>query len=237
MKKKIAVVIPTYNEERYIERCLKSLVNQTLHRDYYEIVVVDGGSTDRTVALAQNYADIVIPQKSSGVGGARNDGVAIANAELIVTTDADIVLPKNWLARICADFEQEDIVAVFGPIRPIENRLKYRFFIGWFTKIMHVCARLKIVYFTVGSNTAFRRRTFFRIGGYSDLPAGDDYGIARRLRRVGKVYYDPSLYVWFSMRRMEKFGLTRSLYRWIANVVVGTRGKNPKVPYMRQTYK
>jgi glycosyltransferase involved in cell wall biosynthesis len=237
MAKKISVVIPTYNEERYIERCLKSLEHQTLRRDAFEIVVVDGGSTDRTVKLAQKYADIVMHQKSSGVGGARNEGVMIASADIVATTDADIALPTKWLAQICADFNPEDVVAVFGPIRPIENRYNYRFLIGSFTKFVHVCARLKIAYFTVGSNTAFRKSTFLQVGGYSDMPAGDDYGIARRLRRVGTVFYDPSLYVWFSMRRMEKFGIIRSLYRWLANVTAGKRGKNPKVTYMRQTYK
>ena len=92
MTKKISVVIPTYNEERYIEKCLQSLVNQTLNRDDFEIVVVDGGSADRTVELAEGYADIVIPQESKGVGGARNDGVEVSRGELIATTDADIFL-------------------------------------------------------------------------------------------------------------------------------------------------
>jgi glycosyltransferase involved in cell wall biosynthesis len=54
MTKTISVVIPTYNEERYIEKCLQSLVNQTLNRDEFEIVVVDGGSADRTVELAES---------------------------------------------------------------------------------------------------------------------------------------------------------------------------------------
>jgi glycosyltransferase involved in cell wall biosynthesis len=237
MNKKISVVIPTYNEERYVERCLKSLVNQTLHRDEFELIVVDGGSADRTVELAHEYADIVMQQKSKGVGGARNDGVDVASAELIATTDADIILPGDWLARICADFAREGVVVAYGPINPIEDRFKYRFLIGLFNKIMHLFAILKVFYFTIGSNTAFQRRAFLQVGGYSDMSAGEDCGITVKLKRKGRIFYDPYLYVWFSMRRMEKFGILRALYIWTINVVAAKRGKSPKVNYMQQTYK
>ena len=237
MSKKIGVVIPTYNEERYIEGCLKSLVNQTLRRDEFEIVVVDGGSTDRTVELAKEYADIVVQQKSKGVGGARNDGAEVTTVEIIATTDADIILPKDWLARICADFELEGVVAVYGPIRPIENSFKYWFLIGLFNKIVYFLGRTKVFYTTLGSNTAFRRREFLQIGGYSDLPAGDDYEIAWRLKHLGKIYCDPKLYVDFSMRRMDQFGVLRTLYIWTINAIAVVRGKDAKVKYARQTYK
>lgn len=237
MTKKISVVIPTYNEERYIERCLQSLVNQTLNRDEFEIVVVDGGSADRTVELAEGYADIVIQQESKGVGGARNDGVEVSRGELIATTDADIILPEDWLARICTDFESKNVVCVYGPINPIEDIFKYQFLIGLFNKVAYLLARMRVFYATLGSNTAFRRRTFLQIGGYSDLPAGDDYEIALRLKRAGRIYYDPVLYVDFSMRRMEQFGILHTLYIWAINAMSVTRGKTAKVNYARQTYK
>jgi len=237
MAKTISVVIPTYNEERYIEKCLQSLVNQTLNRDEFEIVVVDGGSADRTVELAEGYADIVIPQESKGVGGARNDGVEVSRGKLIATTDADIFLPEDWLARICTDFGSKSVVGVYGPINPIEDIFKYQFLIGLFNKVAYLLARMRVFYATLGSNTAFRKRTFLQIGGYSDLPAGDDYEIALRLKRAGRIYYDPTLYVDFSMRRMEQFGIIHTLYIWAINAMSVTRGKTAKVNYARQTYK
>ncbi|MFZ2070670.1 MAG: glycosyltransferase [Halobacteriota archaeon] len=237
MTKRISVVIPTYNEERYIERCLNSLVNQTLPRNEYELVVVDGGSADRTVELANEYADFVIQQKSKGIGGARNDGVAVARGELVATTDADIMIPEEWLARICADFDSKRVVAVYGPINPLGDIFKYQFLLGLFNKAAYLSARMRVFYATLGSNTAFRRRTFLQIGGYSDLPAGDDYEIAFRLKRAGKIYYDPALYVEFSMRRMEQFGILRTLYIWAINAMSVTRGRTAKVNYARQIYK
>ncbi len=237
MSRKISVVIPTYNEDAYIGRCLNSLVNQTLSRDAYEIVIVDGGSDDRTVEIARGYADIVIKQRSEGVGGARNDGVALSSGEIVAMTDADIILPPDWLERICADFREDGVVAVYGPIIPIESRLKYRVMIGLFNKLAHIAAYLRVFYATIGSNTAIRRDVFERIGGYKDMAAGDDYEIARRLKREGIIRYDPELYVRFSMRRMEKYGVIRALYIWAMNLVASRRGTTAKVSYTRQVYK
>src|SRR3990172_3737337 len=93
----ISIIIPTYNEENYIEKCLKSLSNQTLPRNKYEIIIVDGGSKDRTIDIARKYVDKVIRQKSKGVGGARNDGVNAAKYGVIATTDADFIVSNFGL--------------------------------------------------------------------------------------------------------------------------------------------
>ena len=84
----ISVVVPTYNEEKNIERCLQSLHSQTIPRESIEIIVVDGDSLDRTREIAEPLADKVIIQTSIGVGGARNDGFNVAEAPLVATTDA-----------------------------------------------------------------------------------------------------------------------------------------------------
>jgi len=236
---KVSVIIPTYEEEKYIERCLKSLTNQTLSREHYEIIVVDANSKDKTVEIARKYADKVIIQKSSGVGGARNDGAKIARSEIIATTDADAILPKHWLERIVFDFESKDIVAVFGPIIPIENKFKYNFLLGLFNNLARISAKLKIFYATVGSNIAFKRDIFLKIGGFAEMLAGDDYEIAFRLRKQGTIYYDPKLYVYFSMRRMEKFGLLYSLYLWAINTLATKLKLHKKIKiknYVQQKY-
>ena len=77
----ITVVVPTYNEEKNIERCLQALAKQTISRDSYEIIVVDGNSKDKTSEIAAKYADKVLQQVSSGVGGARNDGAKAAKGD------------------------------------------------------------------------------------------------------------------------------------------------------------
>jgi len=239
MNKKISVVIPTYNEENYIEKCLKSLMNQTLQRDEFEIIIVDGGSKDKTVEISEKYADKILFQKSEGVGGARNDGVRESSSSIIATTDADIILPPDWLERILFNFSSRNIACLFGPIKPIENRFKYRFLIGLFNDCAHFMAKMRLFYATVGSNTAFRRDIFLKAGGYPEVQAGDDYGVAFRLKKFGKIRYDPKLCVHFSMRRMEKYGVVYSLYNWTMNALIASFGLNHRInvkEYMRQKY-
>ena len=65
----ISVIVPSFNEEANIAQCLVSLSHQTISRSEYEIIVVDGGSTDKTCEIARKYADMVFIQKSKKVGG------------------------------------------------------------------------------------------------------------------------------------------------------------------------
>jgi len=102
----ISVVVPTYNEERNIEKCLKSLSEQTIPRESFEVIVVDGQSKDRTTEIAKKFAEKVIQQVSKGVGGARNDGVRIAEGNIIATTDADCEANNQWLETILEEFKE-----------------------------------------------------------------------------------------------------------------------------------
>ena len=216
----ISVVVPTYNEEKNIARCLESLNEQSIAREDYEIIVVDGHSRDKTVSVAKRYADKVIMQKSKGVGGARNDGVGFAKGEIIATTDADCYVPDDWLEKIQADFKKrKNVAGVYGPIKPIENRVKYRMFLGMNNALAYILYKLRIAYMTVGANTAFRKKVFLDIGGYADYSAGDDYEMPFRLKKKGKMYFDRKLFVYFSMRRYEMFGTFNSLYSWVINVL------------------
>ncbi len=234
----ISVVVPTYNEEKNIVGCLKSLNSQSIPRKEYEIIVVDGHGTDKTVELAKKHADKVIMQKSKGVGGARNDGAAVAKGDIIATTDADCLVPRKWLERIRDDFgKHEDVVCVYGPVRPIEKNIKYRIYLGMNNAVSYLMYRLGLVYMTLGANTAFRKDAFLDIGGYADYSAGDDYEIPFRLRKKGKILFDKKVFVYFSMRRYELFGTIKSIYVWIANVMNAVFKTNKKVQsYNRVDY-
>jgi len=233
----ISVVIPTYNEERNIERCLESLKKQTLPRYKYEIIVVDGNSKDRTVELAKKYADKVIQQKSEGVGGARNDGVKIAKSELIATTDADTIVPNFWLKRIVNNFTKGgNIVVVYGPMEPMEKKIKYEISLDLINAINFLLYKFRIFYTTIGNNTSFRKKEFISLGGYSNLPAGDDYNLGMKFRRIGKIYYDRGISVNTSLRRSEKFGIIYPLYNWWVNFLSKKLGLKPNIVYNKQVY-
>jgi len=236
--KKISVVVPAFNEEKYIEKLLVSLCNQTISREDYEIIIVDGGSTDRTVEICRKYADKIIVQETPTVGGARNDGVKHADAELIFTTDADCIVASNTLERIISIFNSHpEVVMVYGIVTPLEKRFRYAFLLELNNAFVKILYRFRI-YLSIGSSIAFRKKYFKWVKGFPTVGAGDDYGFSFRMRRVGEVKLDEGLRVYFSMRRYEKYGFARSFYEWLYNVFseLLKRRIPPDKIYHRKTY-
>lgn len=101
---KISVVIPAYNEARFLPRCLKSLSNQVDSPDF-EVIVVDNASTDGTSNIAKKFGVRVIHESEKGVAHARDAGLKAAKGEIIVSTDADSFFSPDWLRNIAKFFE------------------------------------------------------------------------------------------------------------------------------------
>ena len=231
----ISVIIPTFNEEENIAQCLVSLRHQTVPRDEYEIIVVDGDSKDRTREIAAKYADKVFVQKSPRVGGARNDGIMAASGEIVATTDADCILPPTWIAMIRKGFRDPAVVQVYGPVYPIETGLRNSLSLFLANTYSRIGYYTRIFSYTLGCNTAFRRNAVIRAGLYRHIDAGDDVEIALRMNRLGKVRFLGAMKVGFSMRRYKKYGSVRSLYEWMYIVAHG--GHVERYQYSHKEYK
>jgi glycosyltransferase involved in cell wall biosynthesis len=231
----ISVVIPTFNEEENIAQCLVSLSHQTVPRNEYEIIVVDGGSKDATCEIAKKYADQVFTQTSKKVGGARNDGVKAAKGGIIATTDADCILPPNWIGRIAENFKNPGVVQVYGPVYPIEEGIGNQFSLFLANTFSRIGYYSRTFYYTLGCNTAFRKDAFVKAGMYRCIDAGDDLEIAMRLKDEGSICFDNGLKVGFSMRRYQKFGRIQSIYEWI--YIVSAGGESGKYSYTQKKYK
>lgn len=109
----ISIIIPVYNSERYIHRCIDSILRQT-YQDY-ELILVDDGSTDRSGEICKAYANednriIVIYQKNAGVSSARNAGLAIAKGKYITFCDSDDELLPDYLAVMINEPEEAELV-------------------------------------------------------------------------------------------------------------------------------
>lgn len=231
----ISVIVPTYNEESNIEQCLQSLANQSIPRSEYEIIVVDGNSKDRTREIAEKYADLVFIQTRKKVGGARNDGAEASKGDIIATTDADCIIPRDWLARIEAGFSDPSVVQLYGLVEPIEPGIRHKISLALANTFSRLGYYTHTLYYTLGCNTAFRREAFFEAGMYRTIDAGDDLEIARRMRQIGRVKLDGKLRVKFSMRRYVQFGTLKSLYEWLYITIKG--GDDEKYQYSKREYK
>jgi len=230
----ISVIIPAYNEGATIRRCLCALSHQTIPRNAYELIVVDGNSDDNTREIAAEFADLVFIQDSERVPGARNDGFARAKYDIVATTDADSIVAPDWIEQVLHSFKDPRVVLAFGPVTPIEVTPKNRRYVLLFNALMRIGAATRLYYYTLGCNTAFRYEPLARAGMYRIKDAGDDLEVAFRMRKRGRVAFNCNLKVGFDFRRYEQFGFWRTIIEWYRIVLKG--GISQKVSYTRRTY-
>ncbi len=206
----VSVIIPTLNEEKYIRYPLDGLRWQTF-RDF-EIIVVDSYSTDRTRDIALKHAK-VIERPKRGMSNARNNGARIAKGSILIFIDADTMPERETLKAYVSAFEDRNIVAATGPMRPLERatpfiRLSYLLLSVYLSRLLSAFGRLSIS----GSNFAVRRDAFENAGGFDEkLVTNESHSLSRKLRKYGRVSYVDGARVRTSVRRITRWGLFRYL--------------------------
>jgi glycosyltransferase involved in cell wall biosynthesis len=201
---RFSIVVPAYNEATYLGPALQALLQQDL-AEPYEIIVVDNDSADRTGEIAASYGVMVVTEPARGICQARQRGTIEARGEIVVSTDADTIPPRDWLTRIDRHFRSSDrIVAVAGPCQ-YENpswwaRLYPKLLFGTVERVFTWTGH---VLYISATNTAFRRSAF---PGYDSTltQGGDELDLLRRLRRRGHVVWDSSNIVTTSPRRLQQ---------------------------------
>ena len=213
----ISIVIPAYNEEKYITKCLAALKAQ--HTSIpYEIIVVDNASTDATAAIAKKRGASVIYESKKGVARAVNTGLRKAKGSYIALIDADTIVPTMWLQRIYEMFQKHpNAVCIGGP----GNFYNGPFFIVRTFEILNRLALgLRIVQ-PMGFNMAISKKArtlALNSGNYQDLQW--DRCMVNSLKPYGQIIFSPLLTVSMSSRRWRSPGiiLTETIQRLI-NVV------------------
>lgn len=125
---KLSIIIPLYNKEKYIERCLQCLLNQGLSSIDYEIIIVDDGSKDSSVVTVKNYVNIngisnlkLIQQVNQGPSAARNNGLLKAEGDYLYFLDADDLLSKNALNVLLSLSKENDLDILEFDTKEIEE--------------------------------------------------------------------------------------------------------------------
>jgi glycosyltransferase involved in cell wall biosynthesis len=111
---KVSVIVPVYNGEKIISECLNSLKRQDF-REKYETIVVDDGSTDNTAKIVKKIKGVVLlKQNHKGPAVARNFGAKKSRGEILLFTDADCIVEKDWIKQMIEPFKKNEIIGIQG---------------------------------------------------------------------------------------------------------------------------
>lgn len=231
---KISVVVPVRNGAPKIERCLQALLNQTLRP--YEIIVVDGHSTDATVEIARKFQTRVVFEDYGTVGGARQVGVVEAQGDFVAFTDADCIPQKDWLENLVQEFG-DGIVGVGGGIKNIGTglweesiALALDTFLGSANSVQdRVLPGKRVVRSISGCNSMYRKQDLVEVGGFNvNLSINEDTELNTRMQRIGTIVYTSDALVHHHQERtlrefvgrMHFFGYGRGVnHLWDLQVV------------------
>jgi len=225
-----SVIIPAYNEEKYIARCLHSISG--LKKPVgcsFEVIVVNNASTDRTAETAHAALPEarIINEPKKGLTRAYNRGAREARGEILFFVDADMILSPSHLEKIAEEFKRDPRLAVLsGPYRykdagffgDFATRFVYLFFAMpaefIFVRLLNVGASM------ASGNSAVRRSIFEKLGGFNEkIFYGLETEFALRAKKIGKVRFKYYLSTESSSRRLKKEGVLKTIFRHIANII------------------
>ena len=229
---KLSFVIPAYNEEAALPKCLESVMaeisanNLKLGEDI-EVVVVNNASTDKTKEVAQKFHGVrVVDEPHKGMVRARKAGFDASAGELVANIDADTLVPRGWLKKVLTEFDgDKHLVAMTGPYIYYDLNVwgralvKMWYFPGW---LLHIVAEpLGHAVMLQGGNFVLRRSAWDGVGGFDPTIEfyGEDADVARRIRKKGRVLWSWGLPMYTTARRLKAEGFLKTGWYYGLNIV------------------
>ncbi|MDQ6755301.1 MAG: glycosyltransferase [Bacteroidota bacterium] len=187
----VSIIISARNEEENIGACLKSIVNQSYSQHLFEVIVVDDFSTDTTTEIVKSFTDKnvaliflkdhIVEKINSYKKKAIEIAILKAKGKLIVTTDADCIVPKEWLQTIVSFYEKHNPVFIAAPVAYYgeNNFLKIFQSLDFMTLqgITGASVYKKFHSMCNGANLAYEKEVFYEVGGFAgidNIASGDD---------------------------------------------------------------
>jgi glycosyltransferase involved in cell wall biosynthesis len=217
---KVSVLIPVFNEEKYICKTLQAVLNQ----DYpdYEIIIVNNGSTDRTAEIIREFlinhnpsgkSVIFASEERKGTNYARECARKLATGDIIAQLDADCVPHKDWISTGTRLLKYKNVVAATGPYYYYDGSFIMRsmalisqsFSYPIINAIVQLAKRGGIL---IGGNAFIKATILAKAGGYNTNFTfyGDDVDIAQRISAFGWIAYSNNLVLNTSSRRYTALG-------------------------------
>jgi len=229
----ISIIIPAYNEEKFLHACLSSIFDQKTKRKF-EVIVVDNDSKDATREIASKFDVRLITETKPGASVTRNKGAKQAKADIIYFVDADCRLLQGGLDNICRAFQDTpSLQLVAGPYVYDQD--------GWFPyfateTLQYFSVYLKMIKVVFGlnhfsgGNFAIKKDIFFKVNGFDEticdqeiiLP--DDLDLAIRLYKSGykEVMISRKFKIYSSFRRVKRSPIKHTLVRFFSALTIAT---------------
>jgi glycosyltransferase involved in cell wall biosynthesis len=187
---RVSVVIPVFNGERHIRESLDSLIAQTFAD--FEIVVVDDGSTDNSVAIVNSYGDprirLTRHDRNLGVPATRNEGVAVALGEYVAFLDCDDVALPHRLAKQVACLDADPDLAMVGSwVEIIDNDSRSTGDVWKYAATSEIIKPLLLFQNTFAQSTVMMRKSVLPDPLYGEFPQAEDYDLWIRIASSHKV--------------------------------------------------
>jgi glycosyltransferase involved in cell wall biosynthesis len=182
----ISIIIPALNEEKMIGRCLESLTRLTFARDRFEVLIVDNGSRDRTLAIAESFKDRlnlkVLQHAGVRISALRNLGARTASGNILAFLDADCVAHADWLDRIFALAPANGAGILGAHYLLPENS-------SWVGRTWHryqEAPKSGEVSHVPAGDLMMPREDFLKLGGFDEtIQTNEDYELCDRARKAG----------------------------------------------------
>ena len=181
----ISIVIPAYNESTMLPLCLESVVNQ----DYigkFEIIVVDNASSDDTPKIVKKFKSVkLLKETKIGVSYARAKGFEQAKGDIIASTDADTIVPRNWLSLIAKDLNDSTVSGLVGAYELCNTNTFSKKFVQKMIPFFRAIDYLLGAHFA-GANFVVRKQVYQKVGGFDhSFVTGEDLDLSYRIRKAG----------------------------------------------------
>ncbi len=219
----VSVVVPMFNAGPYLRRCLDALLQQSMPREAYEIILVDNNSTDDSLGIARRHAGVrVLRQPRQSSYAARNLGIEESRGSIVALIDSDCVAAPDWLERLGNALHRSGTALVMGQLRAVPGAFFARIVADYETaKAQYVLsADDASLYFGYAGNMALRRDVFDSVGPFSMVDRGGDSLFVQKVVKelgAGAVEFCPDALVDHLelngarsyMRKMHTYGLHR----------------------------
>lgn len=187
----VSVIIPAFNESQFIGQTLRALRNTAFPNKKFEVIVVDNGSTDTTVSIAEPLADIVSLLPEGNVGAVRNHGVTLASGRYLIFIDADCTVEQDWLNQAYSLASKQNGETIYGGVCKVSKNA------NWIERLWLLDGKKRYQKDLTGACIVISRANFDFIGGFNEqVTSGEDTDLSQRLKGAGKaVKVCPEFYV------------------------------------------